>query len=68
MKKLSPILLPTGLMVSCSHLYSISEADLKDLAPAIGDRIHLRSILDEAKKVIILNYFNHCNLVSHSGW
>ena len=32
------------------------------------DRIHLRSILDEAKKVIILNYFNHCNLVSHSGW
>ena len=47
---------------------SISEADLKDLAPAFGDRIRLRSILDEAYKVIILNYFNHCNLISHSGW
>ena len=27
------------------------EADVKDLAPAIGDRIRLRSILDDAKKV-----------------
>lgn len=30
----------------------LSEVDIKDLAPAIGDRIRLRSILDDTKKVI----------------
>lgn len=30
----------------------LSEVDIKDLAPASGDRIRLRRILDDAKKVI----------------
>lgn len=30
---------------------SLTESDLKELAPAIGDRLCLRKILEEAKKV-----------------
>ena len=33
---------------------SLSESDLKELAPVIGDRICLRKILEEARKVSVL--------------
>ena len=35
---------------------SLSESDLKELAPVIGDRICLRKILEEARKVSVLTY------------
>lgn len=34
-----------------SKLFLESEADLKELAPSIGDRLYLRKILEEARKV-----------------
>jgi len=34
---------------------SLSEGDLKELAPAIGDRLCLRKILEEARKVSCFN-------------
>ena len=33
---------------------NLTEEDLKELAPAIGDRIGLRRILEQARKVCIL--------------
>ena len=34
--------------------FNLTEEDLKELAPAIGDRIGLRRILEQARKVRIL--------------
>ena len=36
---------------------NLTEDDLKDLAPVIGDRVCLRKILEEARKVGVLRYF-----------
>lgn len=37
--------------VTSSVFLDLGEADLKELAPAVGDRIALRKILDQARKV-----------------
>lgn len=34
----------------------LTEGDLKDLAPTIGDRIHLRNLVAEARKVYLKCY------------
>lgn len=42
----------TSNRVTSSIFLDLKEEDLKELAPAVGDRIALRKILDEARKVL----------------
>lgn len=42
--------------VNAELFLSLTEGDLKELAPAIGDRLCLRKILEEARKVIGLTF------------
>ena len=43
-----------GNRINGELFLSLSESDLKELAPAIGDRVCLRKILEEARKVTAL--------------
>lgn len=47
----------TSNRITSSLFLDLAESDLKELAPAIGDRISLRKILEEARKV----NFHHIN-------
>lgn len=42
---------------------SLTEGDLKELAPAIGDRLCLRKILEEARKVIVLIKYSISHII-----
>ena len=37
--------------ICCETFLDLSESDLKELAPTVGDRIRLRKILEEVRKV-----------------
>lgn len=42
----------------CSETFlHLTESDLKELAPTVGDRIRLRKILEDTRKVRFLDYF-----------
>lgn len=42
--------------VTSSIFLDLTENDLKELAPAVGDRVALRKILDQAQKVLLESF------------
>lgn len=48
--------------ITSALFLELTEADLKELAPAIGDRLALRKVLEQAKKV---NYRHLCSVDLH---
>ena len=57
-----------GSRINGELFLSLSEGDLKELGPAIGDRLRLRKILEEARKVcncfnLFINFITRANYV-----